>query len=124
MRILIVDDVDLNRRLAGAILKRQGWEIAEACDGLVALDLLGREKFDVVLLDISMPRLSGDEVCRRIKADPALAGMPVIAYTAHAMEEEKAQILAGGFDGILIKPIGVEALNDALRAVMSGRSGQ
>jgi CheY-like chemotaxis protein len=121
-RILIVDDTEINRRLAAAMLKREGWETAEAHDGEACLACLASESFDVVLLDISMPGLNGEDVCRHIRNTPALAHLPVIAYTAHAMPEEKNQILACGFDTMLIKPISSASLAAALAAVLPRRS--
>jgi CheY-like chemotaxis protein len=120
-RILIVDDTEINRRLAAAMLKRDGWETAEADDGETCLERLASESFDVVLLDISMPGLNGEDVCRHIRNRPALAHLPVIAYTAHAMPEEKGQILGCGFDTLLIKPISAASLAAALGAVLSVR---
>jgi CheY-like chemotaxis protein len=121
-RILIVDDTEINRRLAAAMLKRDGWETAEAHDGASCLALLAVESFDVVLLDISMPGLNGEDVCRRIRSTPTLAQLPVIAYTAHAMPEEKNQMLASGFDTLLIKPISAASLAAALAAVLPRRA--
>jgi CheY-like chemotaxis protein len=121
-RILIVDDTEINRRLAAAMLKRDGWETAEAHDGAAGMARLASESFDVVLLDISMPGLNGEDVCRHIRNTPALAHLPVIAYTAHAMPEEKNQILACGFDTLLIKPISAASLAAALAAVLPRRS--
>ena len=65
---------------------------------------------DLVLLDVSMPGMSGIEVCRRIRADERLRGLRVIAYTAHALPEERRSFLDASFDDILIKPITREAL--------------
>ncbi len=104
-RVLIVDDNEINRRLAVALLKKRGWETEETESGGAALARLAAASFDCVLLDISMPGMDGEEVCRRIRANPALAGLRVIAYTAHAMASEKTRILQAGFDDILVKPI-------------------
>jgi CheY-like chemotaxis protein len=119
-RILIVDDTEINRRLAAALLKRDGWDTTEAHDGQSGLAILASESFDAVLLDISMPGLNGEDVCRLIRSTPALKHLPVIAYTAHAMPEEKDQILACGFDTLLIKPISAASLAAALAAVLPG----
>lgn len=118
-RILIVDDNALNRRLAVAILGRQGWSTAEASDGQQALQMLaGAHGFDAVLLDISMPELNGDEVCRRLRTDPANAHLPVVAYTAHAMEEDRRRILEAGFDAIAIKPVTISSLLEPIAQAM------
>lgn len=114
-RTLVVDDNAVNRKLAVALLKRRGWETEEAENGMAALNKLASGAvFDSVLLDISMPELDGEEVCRRIRASHQWAGLRVVAYTAHAMEGEKQRIMSAGFDDILIKPITAQDLLKAL----------
>jgi CheY-like chemotaxis protein len=122
-RVLVVDDIDLNRRLAVALLRRDGWEVAEAEDGDEALVKLDGASFDAVLLDISMPRMSGDAVCRRLREQPRHDRLAVVAYTAHAMVEDRENMLAAGFDGILIKPINAEILRQTLAAALEKRAG-
>ena len=73
---------------------------------------------DVVFLDISMPGMSGEEVLARLRADPRFAGLHVIAYTAHALHEEKQRLIDAGFDDLLIKPISLTAVESALAAFM------
>lgn len=102
---LIVDDNQLNSRLVGLVLKRLGWETQVAASGEQALALLRQSRVDLVLLDLRMPGLPGEQVCRCIRDDLGLATLPVVAYTAHSMPEERARIMAAGFDGVLIKPI-------------------
>jgi two-component system, chemotaxis family, chemotaxis protein CheY len=109
-RILVVDDNAVNRKLAVALLKRRDWATEEADCGLDALAKLAAGGFDCVLLDISMPGIDGEEVCRRIRANSALSGLRVVAYTAHALDSEKQRIMSAGFDDILIKPITVQSL--------------
>lgn len=114
-RTLVVDDNAINRKLAVALLKRRGWATEEAENGLVALDRLANSgPFDHVLLDISMPEMDGEEVCRRIRSSAAWSGLRVVAYTAHALESEKQRIMSAGFDDILIKPISAQDLLHAL----------
>ncbi len=117
MHILIVDDQPTNRLLPAAILRKQGCTVSEAASGEEALDYLSRAAADCVLLDISMPGISGDEVCRRIREDERLRGLRVIAYTAHAMHGEEHRIMQAGFDDIIIKPISRATLLKALRLV-------
>lgn len=105
MRVLIVDDHSANRQLPAAILRRMGCEITEAASGEDALAHLAEREFDCVLLDISMPGLSGEEVCERIRKDPHLRHLRVIAYTAHAMNSDESRIMQAGFDHLLVKPI-------------------
>ncbi len=113
MRILVVDDNEVNRILPRALLERLGVTVAEAPDGESALGQLAAEPFDAVLLDISMPGLSGLDVCRRIRTDPRLRPIRVIAYTAHAFQSSAEEIMTAGFDGLLVKPIQREALAQA-----------
>jgi len=121
-RILIVDDNLLNRKLATAMLSRSGWETADAENGTQALKMLeGNHGFLAVLLDISMPGINGDEVCRLLRADENTAGLPVVAYTAHAMDEDRERILAAGFDAIVIKPTSLETLLGCLQQALDAR---
>lgn len=114
-RTLVVDDNAVNRKLAVALLKRRGWQTEEAENGRAALNKLAESAmFDSVLLDISMPELDGEEVCRRIRASSEWQTLRVVAYTAHAMESEKTRIMSAGFDDILIKPITARDLARAL----------
>lgn len=119
-RILIVDDNAVNRKLAAAMLSRNGWETDQADDGAKALQMLeGEHGFHAVLLDISMPGMNGDEVCRTLRADPRTAGLPIIAYTAHAMEEDRGRVMAAGFDGVVIKPVSLASLLDNLERALA-----
>ncbi len=106
--ILIVDDNFMNRRLVAAMLNGTPYRLVERDSGREGLDyaLSHREELDLVLLDIGMPDISGTEVCRSIRDHEARdRRLPVIAYTAHAMGEERRSFLNAGFDDILIKPI-------------------
>ncbi|MGB0127220.1 MAG: response regulator [Rhodocyclaceae bacterium] len=114
MNILVVDDVRSNRLLPVFILRKLGWAVAEAADGDEAIALLSANSYDCVLLDISMPGISGEEVCRLIRGDAKFNGVRLIAYTAHALTEEKERIREAGFDEVLIKPITRETLLAAI----------
>lgn len=109
-RVLVVDDNAVNRKLATAILKRRGWEVEEVDNGFSALELLKASTFDYVLLDISMPGIDGEEVCRRLRQMEHTKGLYVVAYTAHALETEKQRIMEAGFNDIVIKPITMDLL--------------
>jgi len=102
---LVVDDNQLNSGLAGHMLKRLGWRSMPAANGREALQLLAEHDFDLVLLDLRMPDMSGEEVCRRIREDLGNTSLPIVAYTAHGMPEERNRMLQAGFNGLLIKPI-------------------
>ena len=119
-RALIVDDTELNRKLAIAILRREGWEAEQVASGGAALALLREDcNFDIVLLDIRMPDMSGEEVCSTLRADPRTATIPLIAYTAHALEDELQGFRDIGFNEVLVKPTNVEAMRAALAKVLA-----
>jgi len=110
MKILLVDDTEFNRTLPRVLLERYGCTVVECTNGAEALHLAGSDAFDCILLDVMMPGLSGLEVCQRLRRDPALNGTRIIAYTAHALPAETEEIMAAGFDDILIKPIDIYIL--------------
>lgn len=115
-RVLVVDDNVINRRLAIAFVSRLGYTTDQAEDGPDALAKLDVESFSIVLLDISMPGMSGEEVLARIRADGRFGGLRVIAYTAHALPEERQRLIDAGFDDLLIKPITLGAVERVLQA--------
>jgi two-component system, chemotaxis family, chemotaxis protein CheY len=115
-RVLIIDDNAVNRRMAQVVFQKLGWEVETLDSGDRALLHLAAHRYDLILLDISMPGMNGEDVCRHIRADPALAGLRVIAYTAHAFLEEQQRFLARGFDDVLVKPISFRAVQEMLLA--------
>ena len=112
--VLIIDDNAVNRRMAQVVFQKLGWEAETLDSGEQALLHLATHCYDLVLLDISMPGMNGLEVCQRIRADRALAGVRVIAYTAHAFPEEQQRFLAGGFDAVLVKPTSSRAVQELI----------
>jgi two-component system cell cycle response regulator DivK len=120
-RVLVVEDEPHNRRIAAEILREEGFSVVEAADGEEALARLAGDRPDAVLLDLSLPRLDGYALARRIKADPRLRGIPVLALTAHALvgDEEKAR--AAGCDDYLAKPVDLDALVRAVRRAAGGK---
>jgi len=113
-----VEDDQIGRIVAGELLRTAGYEVEEAESGAQALEMLGTTRFDAVLMDITMPAMSGEEVTRRIRTDPppgADPDVPVIALTAHALEGDRERFLEAGMDDYLTKPIDLEQLIDTLR---------
>ena len=104
-RALVVDDNLLNSKLVSVFLKRLGWQVETREDGLGALARLREARFGLVLLDLRMPTMSGEQVCRVIREELGLRELPVVAYTAHGMPEERERMLAAGFSALLLKPI-------------------
>ena len=115
-RVLIVDDEPVNRRLAEVLFQKLGWHVTTLESGEQALLHLGTHRYALVVLDISMPGLTGLDVCQHIRADPALRELWVVAYTAHAYAADQARFLAGGFDAVLVKPISLQDVRELLQA--------
>lgn len=113
-RVLIIDDNIINAELANAHLRRNGWTTRVVENGPDGLAALVEEPFDLVLLDISMPGMSGVEVCRAIRVHLRNPRPCVVAYTAHAMNEERQALIDEGFDEVLTKPIDRRAINGML----------
>ncbi|MBF0461953.1 MAG: response regulator [Magnetococcales bacterium] len=113
-RILLVDDNDINQQVALDILQRVGLVVKVANNGLEALHLLDETPFDAVLMDLQMPKMNGFAATRRIRSDPRWQHLPIIAMTAHVLDEERAQCLAAGMNAHLGKPIQPEKLYAAL----------
>lgn len=114
IHLLVVDDNPANRMLPGLLLRQDGMRIVACESGEQALAQLQRETFTHVLLDISLPQISGLEVCRLARQQCAGQSLRIIAYTAHAMPQEIQELRDAGFDGVLVKPIRRQDLIDAL----------
>jgi uncharacterized protein (TIGR02266 family) len=104
-KILLVDDVKFFLELERSFLDREGLEVLVADNGPAAIELARRERPQMVVLDLNMPGMDGDEVCRVIKADPALAATPVIMVTSGQREAEVRRCTGAGCDGFLRKPL-------------------
>ena len=101
--VLAVDDQPQNLRLLDAVLAPRGYRVLTAGTGESAIDLIAREMPDIVLLDLVMPGIDGLEVCRRLRADPATAYLPIVMITAHG-EQEKLAAISAGADDFVSKP--------------------
>jgi len=109
-RVLLVEDDRHNRAIAAAVLRAEGFEVFEASDGEQALERVGGVRPDVVLLDLSLPKLDGTTVARRLKADPELRAIPLVALTAHALAGDEEKAREAGCDAYLAKPVDPEAI--------------
>jgi signal transduction histidine kinase/CheY-like chemotaxis protein/HPt (histidine-containing phosphotransfer) domain-containing protein len=121
LRILVAEDHPINQRLVTRMLEKQGHTVTLASNGLEALANLDGASFDVVLMDVQMPEMSGLEAAAELRKREVQTGRrtPVIAMTAHAMEEDRERCLAGGMDAYVSKPVTREGLNAALASVTS-----
>ena len=121
-RLLLVEDNELNREIALEILGEYGFQIDSAENGVQAVEKVTASKpgdYDLVLMDIQMPLMDGYEATRRIRAleDPALAGIPILAMTANAFDEDRKAAMDCGMNGFLSKPIQIEELIHTLQSV-------
>ena len=104
-RILVVDDTPQNVKLLGDLLAAKGYEVSTAANGEQALESIARQPPDLVLLDIMMPGLSGYEVCRKIRENPATALLPVVLATSLDPNQERVKGIEAGADDFLPKPV-------------------
>lgn len=118
-RILVVDDDLDSLKLIGLMLQGQGYQIIAAQSGLQALNKALNENPDLILLDIMMPGMDGLEVCRRLRADPRTADIPVIMFTAKTQVEDKVAGFEAGADEYLTKPIHPAELLTRVEAVLA-----
>ena len=123
MKILLVEDNELNRDMLSRRLLRRGFEVELAEDGQQGLTLAETQKPDIVLLDMSLPVIDGWEVARRLKAGSVTRAIPIIALTAHAMTGDREKELAAGCDDYDTKPIDFGQLVAKIEALVGRESG-
>jgi CheY-like chemotaxis protein len=121
LRILLVEDGLVNRKLAVGLLERRGHVVSVAEDGQLALACLDHETFDVILMDVQMPVMDGLEATREIRQRERLTGAhtPIIAMTAHALKGDRERCLEAGMDGYLAKPVRAKDLYETIEAVLA-----
>lgn len=115
MTVLIVDDNDTNRKLCRAILAGSGYQVREAADGEEALSAVRSELPELILMDVQMPTMDGVETLRRLRADPATRGVPVVAMTSYAMKGDREIFLGEGFADYISKPIDIDRFLQVVR---------
>ncbi|MHB1536605.1 MAG: EAL domain-containing protein [Acidimicrobiales bacterium] len=120
-RILVVDDAPDVRQLARMTLAAVGFEVQEAANGADAMAVAGRMYPDCVLLDAMMPDMTGSEVCRALRVDPATAGATIVMLTANVSAEDKIEAFSAGADDYIIKPFSPRDLVARVRAAMRRR---
>jgi two-component system cell cycle response regulator DivK len=113
-RILIVEDNALVREMYRSALKPLGAELIETQRGLLASDIARREQPSLVILDLVLPDISGQEVLKLIKSAPETARIPVLAVTNSATASDEASLRALGFAGLITKPVNIKAFCDAV----------
>ena len=114
-RILVIEDQEDNRRILCDLLTTRGYEIIEATTGLDGVSIAEKERPDLILMDIQLPGIDGYEAARRIKANPILHQIPIIAVTSYALSGDDAQALEAGCDAYVAKPFSPRALLAKIR---------
>jgi two-component system cell cycle response regulator DivK len=121
-KILLAEDNATNRYLVTYLLEGAGFAVVQAHNGKEALRLAHAEIPDLVLMDLQMPEMDGYEAAQRIRADPQLAGIPIIALTSYAMLRDRAKALEFGFVGYIEKPIKTETFVSEISRFLSGKN--
>jgi two-component system cell cycle response regulator DivK len=103
-RILMVEDTEDNRQIIRDLMESVGYDLIEAEDGAAGVAMAIEHRPDLILMDIQLPVMDGYEACRRIKADPELRHIPIIAVTSYALSGDETKTKAAGCDGYLAKP--------------------
>ena len=119
MRILYVEDNDDNVYMLKNRLTRAGFSVIIATDGAQGVAMAASEQPDLILMDLTLPNVDGEEATRRIKADPVTCAIPVIALTAHAMTNDRERALSAGCDDYDTKPVDLARLLDKMQVALA-----
>jgi len=117
-RILFVEDDDMSRDVISTRLTRSGYEVAVVEDGHRALGVLANETFDLIILDMMMPGLSGWDLAKKLKASPATASIPLLALSAHSMAPDRKKALDSGCNDFDSKPVNLPRLLGKIEALI------
>lgn len=118
-KILIVEDNEMNRDMLSRRLARKGYQVILAEDGAAGLDMMENEQPDLVLMDMGLPVMDGWTATAKAKANPNLATIPVIALTAHALEEDRIRAMEAGADDFDTKPVNLAGLLIKMEALLA-----
>lgn len=121
--VLIVDDNAVNSKLASLTLRLAGYDVQTAGDATEALAILEHFPARLILMDIQLPGMDGLELTRRLKADPAMRDVSIVAITSYAMKGDEDRALAAGCDGYLAKPIDTRTFADTVAGYLAGKAG-
>lgn len=120
-KILLVEDNEMNRDMLSRRLVKRGFEVVTAEDGEQGVHLAQSAAPDLILMDMSLPVIDGWEATRRIKGNPALHQIPVIALTAHAMSSDREKALEAGCDDYDTKPVELPRLLEKIDTLLAGK---
>ena len=119
--ILIVEDNPQNQKLARDVLQLKGYRVLVAETAEAGIPLAHKEKPDLVLMDIHLPGMNGIEALARLRGDAGTKAIPVFAFTASVMPQDRREITSAGFDGFVSKPINVKEFLETIAATMAGK---
>ncbi len=117
-KILVVEDTEDNRQILRDLLGMAGYDMVEAHDGAQGVAMAAEHRPDLILMDIQMPVLDGYEATRRIKADPALAAIPIVAVTSYALSGDEAKARAAGCNDYIAKPYSPRQMLAKVREIL------
>lgn len=123
-RILLVEDNEMNRDMLSRRLMRRGYEVTVAVDGQEGVDMAGKQLPDLILMDMSLPVLSGWDATRMLKQATATAQIPVVALTAHALSSDRSEAMAAGCDGYETKPVEFPRLLATIEDLLQARGAR
>jgi CheY-like chemotaxis protein len=117
-RILFVEDDDMSRDVISTRLTRSGYEVVTTENGHKALEIVSTQNFDLIILDMSMPVLSGWDTAKKLKASPATASIPILALSAHTMSTDRKKALDAGCSDFDSKPVNLPRLLGKIEALL------
>jgi two-component system cell cycle response regulator DivK len=119
--ILIVEDNEHNQKLASDVLRFKGFRVLVAETAEIGVPMAQKEKPDLVLMDIHLPGMSGIEALAKLRAEPETKEIPVFAFTASVMPQDRKEITSAGFDGFLSKPINLKEFLETISTTLAGK---
>ena len=123
-RILLVEDNEMNRDMLSGRLQRKGYEVEMAVDGKAGVEMGIAGKYDLILMDMSLPEIDGWEAARQLRAAPETKSVPIIALTAHAMAGDRDKAIAAGCNDYDTKPVELERLLGKMVALLPAEPAQ
>ena len=117
-KILIVEDNEMNRDMLSRRLLRKGYAIETALDGLECLSAVERQRPDLILMDMGLPKMTGWEAAKALKSNPDTASIPIIALTAHATSNDRVEAVNAGCDDFDTKPVELNRLLEKMQALL------
>jgi CheY-like chemotaxis protein len=123
MRILVVEDDSVMRNILSMMLKRADFEVDVAEDGLIGVEMWEKGEYDLVLMDVQMPRMNGFEATSTIREKERTRGghIPIVAITAYALDKDKEECLAAGMDAYMSKPIDFKKCIEMIHSIIGQR---